>query len=219
MLRLARTKAAEDQKPAAPTGEVSIEHGNGTPAPIETSKPSSTGNVLSLRSRTGKAASGKSKKVIGAELRAQQDVAELPGQHQGFTVMFPDPNNIMFFYVTLSPKDGLYKGAEFKFAITIPTNYPYEPPKVVNNTLTFHPNLDMDGHVCLNILREDWRPVLNLACVLFGLMTLFLEPNPDDPLNKEAARQMIENRSEFERNVKTALRGGYVSGRQFPKLL
>lgn len=27
-------------------------------------------------------------------------------------------------------------------------------------------------------------PVLNLGSVVFGLMTLFLEPNPDDPLNK-----------------------------------
>jgi len=36
----------------------------------------------------------------------------------------------------------------------------------------------------LNILREDWKPVLNLSSVLVGLQYLFLEPNPDDPLNK-----------------------------------
>ncbi len=62
-------------------------------------------------------------------------------------------------------------------------------------------------------------PVLNLGSVIFGLVTLFLEPNPDDPLNKEAAQLMIDNRSQFERNVKSALQGGYVAGRQFPKLL
>lgn len=39
--------------------------------------------------------------------------------------------------------------------------------------------------MCLNILRHDWKPVLTLGHVLFGLMTLFLEPNPDDPLNIE----------------------------------
>jgi hypothetical protein len=38
--------------------------------------------------------------------------------------------------------------------------------------------------VCLNILREDWKPVLNLNSVMVGLQYLFLEPNPDDPLNK-----------------------------------
>lgn len=50
-------------------------------------------------------------------------------------------------------------------------------------------------------------------------MTLFLEPNPDDPLNKEAATLMIENRKAFVQNVNQSLRGGYVAGRQFPKLL
>jgi ubiquitin-protein ligase len=23
----------------------------------------------------------------------------------------------------------------------------------------YHPNLDLEGNVCLNILREDWKPV------------------------------------------------------------
>ena len=38
--------------------------------------------------------------------------------------------------------------------------------------------------MCLNILREDWKPVLNLNAVMVGLQYLFLEPNADDPLNK-----------------------------------
>lgn len=36
----------------------------------------------------------------------------------------------------------------------------------------------------MNILREDWKPVLNLNSVMVGLQYLFLEPNADDPLNK-----------------------------------
>lgn len=38
----------------------------------------------------------------------------------------------------------------------------------------YHPNIDLEGHVCLNILRADWMPVLSLGSVIFGLMTLFL---------------------------------------------
>ena len=62
-------------------------------------------------------------------------------------------------------------------------------------------------------------PVLSLGSVIFGLMTLFLEPNPDDPLNKEAAQLMLDKPKEFEKNVREALRGGFVGGRKFPKLL
>lgn len=36
----------------------------------------------------------------------------------------------------------------------------------------------------MNILREDWKPVLNLNSVMVGLQYIFLEPNADDPLNK-----------------------------------
>jgi ubiquitin-conjugating enzyme E2 M len=42
----------------------------------------------------------------------------------------------------------------------------------------------LEGNICLNILREDWKPVLSLQAVLVGLQYLFLEPNADDPLNK-----------------------------------
>jgi len=51
-------------------------------------------------------------------------------------------------------------------------------------TQIYHPNVDLEGNVCLNILREDWKPVLNLTSVMVGLQYLFLEPNADDPLNK-----------------------------------
>jgi ubiquitin-conjugating enzyme E2 M len=138
---------------------------------------------------------------------------------EGVTVDFPNPDNLMSFKLKIVPEEGLYARATFEFSVNIPPSYPYEPPKVHCDTLVYHPNIDWEGHVCLNILREDWMPVLNLGSVIFGLMTLFLEPNPDDPLNKEAAELMINNRRQFENNVKQSLKGGYVLGRNFPKLL
>jgi len=181
----------------------------------EIRKQKSKENVLSLRAKGAPKPKGR---TPAAQLRAQKDIAEF-STVPGITVFFPDPNNIMSFVVMIKPSDGLYKSAEFKFSVNIPTSYPYDPPKVLCETPIYHPNIDTEGHVCLNILREDWTPVLNLGSVLFGLMTLFLEPNPGDPLNKEAAKLMIEKPAEFEKNVKQALRGGWVAGRQFPKLI
>jgi hypothetical protein len=37
----------------------------------------------------------------------------------------------------------------------------------------YHPNIDLEGNVCLNILREDWKPVLNINTVIYGLNLLF----------------------------------------------
>ena len=58
---------------------------------------------------------------------------------------------------------------------------------MVCNTTIYHPNIDLQGAVCLNILREDWKPVLDINAVIYGLIYLFYDPNPGDPLNHEAA--------------------------------
>ena len=66
----------------------------------------------------------------------------------------------------------------------------------------------MQGKVCLNILREDWKPVLTMQSILMGLHFILLEPNPDDPLNKEAAKMMVDNRAHFQQTVTRTFRGG-----------
>lgn len=47
--------------------------------------------------------------------------------------------------------------------------------------------------------------------------TLFYyqEPNPEDPLNKEAAEVLQTNRRLFEHNVAKAMRGNYIGGTYF----
>lgn len=37
----------------------------------------------------------------------------------------------------------------------------------------YHPNIDLEGNVCLNILREDWTPILNINIIIHRLFYLF----------------------------------------------
>jgi ubiquitin-conjugating enzyme E2 M len=37
----------------------------------------------------------------------------------------------------------------------------------------YHPNIDLEGNVCLNILREDWTPILNINIIIYGLFNRF----------------------------------------------
>lgn len=60
------------------------------------------------------------------------------------------------------------------FSFKVGPNYPHEPPKVKCETQVYHPNIDLDGNVCLNILREDWKPVLTINSIVYGLQYLFL---------------------------------------------
>lgn len=71
----------------------------------------------------------------------------------------------------------------------------------------------------LNILREDWKPVLDINAVIYGLIYLFYEPNPGDPLNHEAADEYRSNPEKFARTVKRSLQGYDVSGQKFQRLI
>jgi len=45
------------------------------------------------------------------------------------------------------------------------------------------------------------------------------DPNPDDPLNTEAAEVLRDNPKVFAKNVARAIRGGSVAGTNFPNCM
>jgi len=51
------------------------------------------------------------------------------------------------------------------------------------------------------------------------LQFLFLEPNASDPLNKDAADDLRNNREGFKRNVRSSMSGGSVRGTAFDRVL
>ena len=69
---------------------------------------------------------------------------------------------------------GFYRNGRFAFTFKVGQGYPHEPPKVKCDNKIYHPNIDLEGNVCLNILREDWKPVLTINSIVYGLQYLFL---------------------------------------------
>jgi ubiquitin-conjugating enzyme E2 M len=131
----------------------------------------------------------------------------------------PNPDDLLNFEVNIKPDEGIYQSGLFPFKFEIGFNYPHEPPKVKCLKKIYHPNIDLQGNVCLNILREDWKPVLNLNSVILGLQYLFLEPNPQDPLNKDAAKDFQFNLANFKTNVKRSMEGYSINGEPFDRVL
>jgi len=155
-------------------------------------------------------------KLTSGELRLQKDVSEL-NLAKGTTIEFPNgKDKLLEFNVTLKPDEGYHKGAAIAFSFKVSGLYPHEAPKVKCMTKVYHPNIDLEGNVCLNILREDWKPVLSINSIIYGLQFLFLDPNPDDPLNKEAAEVLRNDPRQFEINVRRSVQGGNVGKDHFP---
>lgn len=171
-----RRAAEERAKKAAKTQPGAEATSNGTegePAPA----PKKGGGVASLP----------------AHKRLMQDLANIE-DCKTYKLVVPNPDDIMHFTVTVTPVDGLYVNGEFVFSVSVPDDYPFSPPKVHCDTTVYHPFIDLDGHVCLNILRTDWKPVLDIQSVLFGLVLLFDDPDAEalnDPLNSKIYYKLI----------------------------
>ncbi|KAL9267873.1 putative NEDD8-conjugating enzyme Ubc12-like [Drosera capensis] len=159
------------------------------------------------------------KKQTAGELRLHKDITEL-NLPKACQIQFPNgKDDLMNFEVTICPDEGYYRGGSFLFSFQVPGFYPHEPPKVKCKTKVYHPNIDLEGNVCLNILREDWKPVFNINTIVYGLYHLFTQPNHEDPLNKEAAMVLRENPKMFESNVRRAMAGGYVGQTYFTRAM
>ena len=89
----------------------------------------------------------------------------------------------------MGPPDSAYEGGVFFLNIGFPTDYPFKPPKVNFTTRIYHPNINSEGSICLDILRSQWSPALTISKVLLSICSLLTDPNPDDPLVPEIARQ------------------------------
>lgn len=127
-------------------------------------------------------------------------------------VPIDNSNELPKFQILIMPDDGFYEGGVFKFSFTIDENYPITAPKLLCLNKIYHPNIDIDGKICLNILREDWSPVLELQSIIIGLLFLFLEPNARDPLNKEAASALLHDVSVFKNYVDLSMMGKTIDG-------
>ncbi|KAF7833680.1 ubiquitin-conjugating enzyme E2 20-like [Senna tora] len=68
---------------------------------------------------------------------------------------FPEEDNIFNWKGTITgSKDTVFEGTEYKLSLSFPNDYPFKPPKVKFETTCFHPNVDLHGNICLDILQK-----------------------------------------------------------------
>jgi ubiquitin-conjugating enzyme E2 C len=80
---------------------------------------------------------------------------------------FPEGDNIFCWKGTIKgSKDTVFEGTEYKLSLSFPNDYPFKPPKVKFETSCFHPNVDIYGNICLDILQ------VTLHLLVFSMLLL-----------------------------------------------
>lgn len=115
----------------------------------------------------------------------------------------PTESNIFLWNATIiGAKDTPYEGGMFELEIHIPMGYPFKAPKIHFKTKIFHPNINDNGDICLDILKYNWVPSLNLTQAMISIVSLMSDPNPNDPFNTTAANLYKTNRRGYNEVVR-----------------
>jgi ubiquitin-conjugating enzyme E2 N len=80
-------------------------------------------------------------------------------------------------------------GGKFNLELFLPDDYPMCPPRIRFLTRIYHPNIDRLGRICLDVLKNNWSPALQIRTILLSIQALLGAPNPEDPLNEAVAKQ------------------------------
>ncbi|KAI8872965.1 ubiquitin-conjugating enzyme [Ramicandelaber brevisporus] len=102
----------------------------------------------------------------------------------------------------LGPPDSSYENGVFHLDIRFPSGYPFKPPKVSFITRVYHPNINSNGSINLDVLRDQWSPSLTISKILLSIGLLLTDANPHDPLVPEIAQLYIKDRARYEATVR-----------------
>uniref|UniRef100_A0A8C0VNE1 E2 ubiquitin-conjugating enzyme n=1 Tax=Cyanistes caeruleus TaxID=156563 RepID=A0A8C0VNE1_CYACU len=132
--------------------------------------------------------------------RIQKELAEITLDPPPNCSAGPKGDNIYEWRSTiLGPPGSVYEGGVFFLDITFSSDYPFKPPKVTFRTRIYHCNINSQGVICLDILKDNWSPALTISKVLLSICSLLTDCNPADPLVGSIATQYLTNRAEHDR--------------------
>ncbi|GMH30109.1 hypothetical protein Nepgr_031952 [Nepenthes gracilis] len=139
------------------------------------------------------------KKFVMASKRILKELKDLQKDPPTSCSAGPVGEDMFHWQATImGPADSPYTGGVFLVSIHFPPDYPFKPPKVAFMTKVFHPNINSNGSICLDILKEQWSPALTISKVLLSICSLLTDPNPDDPLVPEIAHMYKTDRAKYE---------------------
>ncbi|KAJ3356064.1 ubiquitin-conjugating enzyme E2 K [Entophlyctis luteolus] len=84
--------------------------------------------------------------------------------------------------------EGIVMEIECNMVHPVSQEYPFKPPQMKS--------------ICLDILKDQWSPVLTLKTALISLQSLMSDPAADNPQDAMVAKHYLSNRSGFDETAR-----------------
>lgn len=135
------------------------------------------------------------KELLGVEKEATPGVIKCGPTREG--------DMLNWTAIIAGPPDSPYEGGTFELAMRFPPEFPLKAPVVTFVTKVYHPNVNAEGGICVDILKsEAWSPAYSVPKILLSLQSLLADPNPDQALMPEIGAQCKDNREEFNKTAR-----------------
>lgn len=126
--------------------------------------------------------------------RIDKETKKLLEESPPLTTVRPDADNPRSFHVWIEGPEGTpYEKGFYELELFLPTNYPMHPPKCRFLTRIYHVNIDKLGRICLDLLKDQWSPALQINTLLISLQSLISAQNEEDPLDEHVALHFKED--------------------------
>jgi ubiquitin-conjugating enzyme E2 D/E len=102
----------------------------------------------------------------------------------------------------MGPEGSPYHGGLFYLKIHLSPDYPFKAPQINFITKIYHCNVNTNGSICLDILKDKWSPVLTISKALLSICSLMDDPNPNDPLVYDIADLLIKDKTKHDANAR-----------------
>lgn len=141
------------------------------------------------------------KRIINKDFK---EIENINLNANGIFIEFNEENILEANAMIIGPKDSIYEGAFLFFKINFPKNYPFAPPVIkylAQNKIRIHPNIYVNGKVCLSILGTwsgpKWTSIMDITTVLLTIQSLL----DNNPIRHEPGQEKNESKMNKDYNT------------------
>lgn len=120
-----------------------------------------------------------------AQKRIEKELEKFGGDSDGLRLEVVSQNT---WHISFRGAEGsLYADEAFTLRVEFTSDYPLDSPIVtfLNTSVPTHSHVYSNGHICLNILGDDWSPALTVKNICLSILSMLSsatkkEKPPDD---------------------------------------